>query len=52
MMKMIKMNENGIYGYIVSYSTYVRSMEEEEKEFEMQKILKSMPKMIIIWESE
>jgi len=41
-----------IYGYIISYSTHVRHMEEEEKEFELQKIIKSSPKMVITWESE
>jgi len=46
------MNENGIYGFVISYSTYVKSAEEEEREFEMQKILKSSPKMVITWESE
>ena len=49
---MVMMPRYDIYGYIINYSTYVRPMEEEEKEFEMQKILKSTPKMVITWESE
>ena len=49
---MIMMPRYDIYGYIISYSIFVRSMEEEEKEFELQKILKSSPKMVITWESK
>lgn len=48
---MAMMPRYDIYGYIISYSTYVRPIEEEEKEFELQKIIKSTPKMVIIWES-
>jgi len=49
---MVMMPRYDICGYIISYSIYVRSSEEEEKEFELQKIIKSAPKMIITWESE